>query len=78
LRRAGIDVVSYGNATSQAERADSTRILVRRGDRAAGERVRRALMVGTVLLRPDTTRLVDVSVLLGADFAARAPVELHP
>ena len=79
LRRAGIDVVSYGNAASEGDRgSDSTRILVRRGDREAGERVRRALKVGTVALRPDSTRLVDVSVLLGADFAARAPVELHP
>ena len=79
LRRAGIDVVSYGNASSEGDRAvDSTRILVRRGDRGAGERVRRALKVGTVAVQPDSTRLVDVSVLLGADFAARAPVELHP
>lgn len=79
LRRAGIDVVSYGNAASAGDRgADSTRILVRRGERGAGERVRRALKVGTVVMEPDSTRLVDVSVLLGADFAARAPVELHP
>ncbi len=79
LRRAGIDVVSYGNAESDGDRgADSTRIIVRRGDRGAGERVRRALKVGTVAVQRDSTRLVDVSVLLGADFAARAPVELHP
>lgn len=78
LRQAGIDVVSYGNAVPIPERSDSTRILVRRGDRAAGERVRRALQVGTVVMRPDSTRLVDVSVLLGADFAARAPLDLHP
>lgn len=75
LRRAGIDVVGYGNASPPA---DSTRILVRRGDRAAGERVRRALKVGTVVLRPDSTRLVDVSVVLGADFAVRAPLDFHP
>jgi hypothetical protein len=79
LRRAGIDVVSYGNAASESDRgSDSTRILVRRGDREAGERVRRALKVGSVAVQSDSTRLVDVSVLLGADFAARAPVELHP
>ena len=78
LRQAGIDVVSYGNAVPIPERSDSTRILVRRGDRAAGERVRRALQVGTVVMRPDSTRLVDVSVLLGADFAARAPLDFHP
>jgi hypothetical protein len=79
LRRAGIDVVSYGNAVSEGDRgSDSTRILVRRGDREAGERVRRALKVGSVVMRPDSTRLVDVSVLLGGDFAARAPLDLHP
>lgn len=78
LRRAGIDVVGYGNAATAPDGTDSTRILVRRGDREAGERVRRALKVGTLVMQPDSTRLVDVSVLLGADFAARAPVELHP
>jgi hypothetical protein len=79
LRREGIDVVNYGNAASAGDRgSDSTRILVRRGNREAGERVRRALKVGSVAVQLDSTRLVDVSVLLGADFAARAPVELHP
>jgi hypothetical protein len=78
LRRAGIDVVAYGNAASPPDGPDSTRIVVRRGDRDAGEQVRRALKVGTVVMQPDSTRLVDVSVLLGPDFAARAPVELHP
>lgn len=78
LRQAGIDVVSYGNAAFPPDRSDSTRIFVRRGDGGIGERVRRALKVGTVVVEPDSTRLVDVSVLLGADFAARAPVELHP
>ena len=78
LRRAGIDVVSYGTAAPMPERFDSTRILVRRGNRDAGERVRRALQVGTVVMQPDSTRLVDVSVLLGADFAARAPLDFHP
>jgi LytR cell envelope-related transcriptional attenuator len=78
LRQAGIDVVGYGNAVPIPERSDSTRILVRRGDRAAGERVRRALQVGTIVMQPDSTRLVDVSVLLGADFAARAPLDFHP
>ena len=78
LRRAGIDVVSYGNAASEGDHgSDSTRILVRRGSREAGERVRRALKVGSVVMRPDSTRLVDVSVLLGARLcragARRAP-----
>ncbi|MGH7675982.1 MAG: LytR C-terminal domain-containing protein [Gemmatimonadales bacterium] len=74
LRRDGIDVVFYGNATGP--RLDSTRILVRRGTVAVGEQVRRALGVGVVVTAPDTTLLLDASVLLGADF--RSPLELHP
>jgi len=74
LRREGIDVVFYGNASGPA--LDSTRILVRRGPVSAGEQVRRALGVGVVVVAPDTTLLLDASVLLGADF--RGPVELYP
>ena len=83
LRRAGIDVVSFGNAPAAGgARAgggpplDSTRILIRRGPVAVGERIRQALGVGIVLVRPDTTRLLDASVFLGSDFRPRA--ELHP
>jgi LytR cell envelope-related transcriptional attenuator len=78
LRQEGLDVVDYGNAPGDLGQLDSTRILVRRGTRAAGERVRRALDVGRVTVQADSTRLVDVSVLLGRDFAARAPVDFHP
>jgi hypothetical protein len=74
LRRAGIDVVNFGNAPT--EPIDSTRILVRRGSVASGEQVRRVLKVGKVVLRPDSTRLLDVSVLLGTDFSPR--LDLHP
>lgn len=76
LRSAGIDVVNYF-ASSDAP-LDSTRILVRRGTQATGDRIRTVLKVGRVLVQPDSTRLVDVSVQLGADFAARAPLEFHP
>lgn len=65
LRRAGIDVVYFGNA---AELHDSTRILVRRGDGRAARRVRAVLGIGRVIMAPDTGRLLDASVLLGADF----------
>ena len=78
LRSAGIDVVNYFTAPPGVGPLDSTRILVRRGSREAGERVRKILRVGKVLLQPDSTRLVDVSVLLGEDFASRAPVDFHP
>ncbi|HXF95685.1 MAG TPA: LytR C-terminal domain-containing protein [Gemmatimonadales bacterium] len=76
LRRAGLDVVYFGNAAPAGAGADSTRILVRRGDRDRGERVRRALGVGVVTVQLDSTRLLDVSVLLGADFSPR--LEVHP
>jgi hypothetical protein len=67
LRRAGIDVVYFGNAD---QILDSTRILVRRGDARLGERVRAVLRVGRVETAPDSGRLLDASVLLGADFTA--------
>lgn len=62
LREAGIDVVFYGTADTTV---DSTVILVRRGDRRAGERIARALGGGVVRDAPDTLRRVDVTVLLG-------------
>lgn len=74
LRRAGVDVVYFGNAAEGP--LDSTRVLVRRGDLAAGTRVRTALGAGAVAAAPDSARLVDVTVLLGRDFSAR--VELDP
>lgn len=73
LRREGIDVVLLGNADSTV---DSTRIVVRRRDRARGDQVRAVLGVGRVVERPDTLRRVDVTVILGPDF--RAPAEIHP
>ena len=76
LRSAGIDVVNYFASTDKP--LDSTRIEVRRGTAATGERVRAVLKVGRVVVQPDSTRLVDVSVQLGADFAARAPIDFHP
>lgn len=78
LRSAGIDVVNYYSAATGDRMLDSTRVLVRRGTAATGERVRSVLKVGRVVVQPDSTRLVDVSVQLGADFAVRAPLEFHP
>ena len=75
LRQAGIDVVAFGNAPT-GQQLDSTQIVVRRGDTATGERVREALRVGRVLVQLDSTRLLDASVLLGADFAPR--LDFHP
>ena len=75
MRRAGIDVVYFGNA-GDAAILDSTRIVVRRGSRASGDRVREALRLGRVFVEPDSSRLLDVSVLLGRDFTPR--LEFHP
>lgn len=76
LRQAGIDVVDFGNAPASVGHLDTTRILVRRGEPSVGQRVERALGAGRVRLAIDSTLLLDVSVLLGADFSP--PLELHP
>ena len=73
LRRRGLDVVYFGNAE---ERADSTRVIVRRGDPGRGRDVREALGAGRIVVEPDTLRRVDVSVILGQDFRPRG--EMHP
>lgn len=76
LRRAGIDVVYFGNAPATLGIIDSTRIIVRRGSRDVGDRVRQALGKGRVEVQLDSARLLDASVLLGADFAPRQ--DFHP
>jgi hypothetical protein len=57
-------------------RLDSTRVIARRGDRAAAERVARALGQGVVRVQTDTLRRADVSVLLGEDY--RPAADGHP
>lgn len=74
LRRGGLDVMFYG--TAEGALLDSTRLLVRRGDSTAAERAARLLGVGRIAWAPDSTRRVDVTVILGADY--QPPVELHP
>jgi len=77
LRRAGIDVVYFGNAGENG--LDSTRIIVRRGSEKVGERVRAALGQGRVEIQLDSSKLLDVSVLLGADFSpASSRLDFHP
>ncbi len=66
LRRAGMDVVYFGNASESG--LDSTRIIVRRGAEKVGQRVRAALGQGRVEVQLDSSKLLDVSVLLGLDF----------
>jgi LytR cell envelope-related transcriptional attenuator len=74
LRQAGIDVVNYASGPDTT--LDSTSILIRRGDSTAALRVRRALGLGRVLVRPDSSLLLDVSVLAGRDLATA--LGLHP
>jgi LytR cell envelope-related transcriptional attenuator len=76
LRQGGIDVVFFGNAGATVGTLDSTRIIVRRGSGDAGERVRAVLQLGQVVVERDSARLLDVSVLLGRDFAPR--LGFHP
>lgn len=73
LRRAGIDVVYFGNAGDAT--LDSTRIIVRRGSLEVGDKVRKTLGRGHVEVQLDSTKLLDVSVLLGADFTS---LDFHP
>jgi 2-keto-3-deoxy-L-rhamnonate aldolase RhmA len=75
LRQRGLDVVFFGSADS-ASRTDSTRIIVRRGQRGAAEIVGQALGTGRIEIELDTLRRVDVSVILGADYQPSAGV--HP
>src|SRR2546430_12930260 len=69
LRRAGIDVVYFGNApsTDPLSGLDSTRIIVRRGPATAGDGVRAALGAGGIEVRPASARLLAVSALLRPD-----------
>jgi hypothetical protein len=67
LRRAGIDVVGYGSA--QDSTADTTTIVIRRGDSTAAIRVRQALGLGRIRVDPDPRLLLDASVLVGPDLA---------
>jgi hypothetical protein len=66
LREQGIDVVSVGNADS--DQYAETLVLLRRGEMATAYRVAQALGSGTSLQQLDPTLLVDVTIILGADY----------
>lgn len=68
LRRAGLDVVYLGNAEAALRDRDRNQVLVRRGDTAGVGRVVEALGDAEVVEAPDSTRLVDLTVLLGRRF----------
>jgi hypothetical protein len=69
LRDQGFDVVSTGN---NKEQFDSTQVLARTGHRDWAERAAKAMGGGAVLMRPDSSRDVDLSVLIGSTWRAPA------
>ena len=75
LRDAGFDVVRFAN--DPGEPRDSTLVLARSGKEDWANLVARALGGARVESRPDTSRYLDVTVLLGADW--RPPTKpFHP
>jgi hypothetical protein len=74
LRDAGFDVVRFGN---DDQPRDSTLVLSRSGHDDWAALVARALGGARVESRPDSSRYLDVTVLLGADW--RPPAKpFHP
>jgi len=67
LRAAGFDVVYYGNSDRRFA-SDSSVVLVRMGPPRPGEEVAETLRIPTVRVEPDSTRLVEVTVRLGAEW----------
>ena len=75
LRDAGFDVVRFANDPGPAR--DSTLVLARSGKDDWANLVAQALGGARVESRPDTSRYLDVTVLLGADW--RPPTKpFHP
>lgn len=74
LRDRGFDVVEIG---TDATRRDSTLVLDRSGHPEWAGLVARALGGAPVLQRPDSSRYLDVTVLLGASWRPSAEA-LHP
>ncbi len=70
LRDDGFDVVQFGNAGTFDR--DSTVVIDRVGREELGEGVANALGIPNVLTEPDSNLFVDVTVLLGSDWAERA------
>jgi hypothetical protein len=76
LRDHGFDVVEAGTGTS-AEQLDSTVVLDRSGHPDWAQRVAVALGGARVVSRPDTSRYLDVTVLLGRTWRA-PPQPFYP
>lgn len=69
VRHGGIDVVFYGGVDSTDKGDGRNRVLVRRRDTTGVGRVLDAIGPADVVSAPDSTRLVDLSILLGRTFA---------
>jgi hypothetical protein len=69
LRDDGFDVVYFGNAANPAR--EGSTVLARTSDRDAAAEVGAALGIERVQLEPDSTLLVDVTVVLGPDWVPR-------
>lgn len=67
LRDQGFDVVTTG---TNKEQFDSTQVLDRTGHRDWAVLAAKAMGGGTVLVRPDSSREVDLTVLIGASWRA--------
>ena len=74
LRRARLDVVYFGNADSAQSGRVRNQVLIRRGDTTGVGRVIEALGTAEVVEAPDPARLVDLTVLLGKEFATATSV----
>jgi hypothetical protein len=70
LRERGFDVVDYDGDARKVR--DTTLVLTHTGQVMWSERVVRALGVGRVESRPDSSRYLDLTVMLGRDWKAPA------
>ena len=74
MRDAGFDVVFFGNS---GERADTTTILVRSGHDDWASLASRALGAARIEQKPDSSRFLDLTVLVGRNWTP--PLEpLYP
>lgn len=74
MRDLGFDVVGSGNSS---EKLDSTTVIVRNGRMDWGELAAQGLGGARVIARPDTSRYLDLTILLGTSW--RPPAQtFHP
>ena len=69
LRDAGYDVVYLGNAPAPAS---TSRVIDRVGKREIAQKVASALQIGSVETAVDTSRYLEVTVILGGDWPKTA------